>query len=409
MAKKLIVNCATCDARNLRQEDYAHYEAITVNSAVLLTSPEGKAAMNQLPFALNCANVAEVEKGVDLRMVNGRHEISSSDTVSPSKFYLVVNGALIIGPDTRRQLEPCVGVAVNGSLTCPESMYAALNGVTVNGSTTCYPDGAIVLKPSAVIDKLFALRAKNSLYWSAKRLIMVDPELCGAALRDKGASFRAREVIIAQSKVEELIDLIDEQAQLIIVPDHTAVVTDDLTLDEEAVGRWGRKLYVIGDVTVPEQGTAPEGLEYLNVQGDIWVPREKREALLSVLTEISGEVKTLLPKGALLRDKPYVKLTRWMLEQHSTGLQVSDCAVVQLADDIPKEWIVERLRIEDCAVVRCSAELEDAVAMVSEDVGEIGRPGPEDEDTAGNSIKAALGSLKGALDTKVINAAQYVL
>ncbi|HIT57722.1 MAG TPA: hypothetical protein IAA94_07190, partial [Candidatus Galloscillospira stercoripullorum] len=58
---------------------------------------------------------------------------------------------------------------------------------------------------------------------------------------------------------------------------------------------------------------------------------------------------------------------------------------------------------------RCSAELEDAVAMVSEDVGEIGRPGPEDEDTAGNSIKAALGSLKGALDTKVINAAQYVL
>ena len=42
MAKKLIVNCATCDARNLRQEDYAHYEAITVNSAVLLTSPEGK-------------------------------------------------------------------------------------------------------------------------------------------------------------------------------------------------------------------------------------------------------------------------------------------------------------------------------------------------------------------------------
>src|SRR5699024_5121005 len=46
MAKNLIVNCATCDARTMQEENYAHYETIVINSAALLTSPEGKAVMS---------------------------------------------------------------------------------------------------------------------------------------------------------------------------------------------------------------------------------------------------------------------------------------------------------------------------------------------------------------------------
>ena len=38
MAKKLMINCATCDARNLREENYAHYEQITLNCATVMTS-----------------------------------------------------------------------------------------------------------------------------------------------------------------------------------------------------------------------------------------------------------------------------------------------------------------------------------------------------------------------------------
>ena len=164
MAKKLMINCATCDARNALEENYAHYEQITINCAMVLTSPNAKAVMNKLPFTLNCANVLEVDGDVDLRTINGSSEIKSGDVVPTSKYYMVVNGALTIGPDTQQQLAQCVGMTINGSLTCPESIYALLKGVSVNGSTTCYPDGAIVLKRSAVIDKLFTLRAKNSLY-----------------------------------------------------------------------------------------------------------------------------------------------------------------------------------------------------------------------------------------------------
>lgn len=409
MAKKLMINCATCDARNALEENYAHYEQITINCAMVLTSPNAKAVMNKLPFTLNCANVLEVEGNVDLRTVNGSSEIKQGDIVPTSKYYMLVNGSLTIGPDTQEQLAQCVGMTINGSLTCPESVYATLNGVKVNGSTTCYPDGAIVLKRNAVIDKLFALRAKNSLYWSARRMIMVDPELDVAKLQSKGVTFSTKEVIISESKLEALIDLIDEKAEIIIVPDGTSVVLDDITLDEDTLRRYGRQLYVIGDVSIPEDADAMDELKYLNIRGDVKVPQQHKEKLLRVLTEISGEIKTAKPKGATLEDKPFVKITKWMLEQQPMGIDVSDCAIVKIADDIPKELIVQRLHIEDCGVVKCSEELEDAVTMICTNVGQIGGSDGDDGLGIGDIMKTAMGGIKGVLETKVINAADYVL
>ena len=61
MAKKLMINCSTCDARNALEENYAHYEQIIINCALVLTSPQAKAMMNKLPFVLNCSDVLEVE------------------------------------------------------------------------------------------------------------------------------------------------------------------------------------------------------------------------------------------------------------------------------------------------------------------------------------------------------------
>lgn len=407
MAKKLMINCANCDARKVQEDNYAHYEQITINCANVVTSPNGKAVMSKLPFFLNCANVMELEEDVEFRSINGSSEINAGDKVSEKKFFLQVNGSLTIGPNTQAQLAQCVGLTINGSLTCPESIYSALPSGHVNGATICYPDHAIVLKKNTAIDKIFTLRAKNSLYWSHKRLIMVDPQLDPEVLKAKGATFSAKEVIIAQSKVEALIDLIDEKAEIVIVPDGTNVVLDDVTLDEDALGRYGMQLYIIGDVTVPEYADCLNELSYLNIRGDAKVPKDYKEKLLKAITEISGEIKISKPKGAVLEDKPFVKVTKWMLEQQPLGIEVSDCAIVTIADDIPKELIVQRLSIEDCAMVRCSEELEDAVSMVCTDVAKIGSSG--EEEGVGDVIKNALGGIKGALETKVINAADYVL
>ena len=423
MAKKLMINCGSCDARNVKEETLAAYESITINSGDILVSRESKELLNRYGVTMNCGDVEELDADVQITSVNGSLQIRSSD-MPADRCFLTVNGTLDIGPGTQQVLSHYVGIRVNGSVTYPDSVSAFVGMLSVNGSTCCYPDDAIVLKRSAVIDRLFALRAKNSLYWSARRMIMVDPRLDAAVLEEKGATFSSKEVIIAESQVEDMIGLIDEKAEIVIVPDGTAVITDDVTLDELTLKKYGTKLYIIGDLNVdPACGELLAGLEYLNVRGDVSVPQAMKEQLMLALTDISGEVKIAKhPKGRHLGDKMTLRITRWLLEQEPDGISVSDCMRVNLDEEIPPELILERLSFTDCLEIKCSPEQEAAVAAVSEDVMAIGSLGRMVKDTLntaqetigsdmgiGDMIKGALGGVKNALDTKVINAGDYVL
>lgn len=399
MAKNLLINCNSCDLRKAREENYAQYEHITIHAATVMSNAHGAEFLSRMPVTLNCSNVLEMEEDVVLRCINGRAEIKSSDAPAQQMYYLTVNGTLTIGPDTQRQLERCVGICVNGSVLYPQSMTAFLGRMQVNGTVECYPDGAIVLKRTAVIDKLFALRAKPSLYWAARRLVMVDPQLDAQALRDKGVSFCSREVIAAQSKIEALLDLIDESAEITVVPDGTQVVREDVTLDPSTLRRYGSRLYVLGNVTVPAGGDCLEDMEYLYVTGDARVSPERLDALTRVMNHLSGEWIVAAPKGLTLSDKPSVTVTKWMLEQQPDGIEVADCAMVTLSDDIPKELMLQRLSICDCAVVTCGKEAEDAVSMICRNVAKI---------SAGDHEGAPQQALFPP-DTKHINACDYVL
>lgn len=422
MAKKMIINCGNCDARNVSEETLAAYESITVNGGTVIVTPESKNLLNRYNVALNCGNVLELEKDVRLCSVNGSTQIKSTDLV-PEKTYLDVNGSLEIGPGTEKVLEQYVGISVNGSVLYPESMSGCLGKLDVNGSTDCYPDDAILLKRSAVIDRLFALRAKNKCYWSAKRMVMVDPDLDPAALAAKGATFSAKEVILAESKVEGLIELIDEKAEIIIVPDGTAVVLDDLELDGLTVKKYGTKLYVTGDVKIRrESREALSQLEYLNIRGDVTVPGALKELLVEKAKEIAGEIKVM--RGRYISDSMSVRVSKWMLEQEEEGLSIADCMKVRIDEDIPNEMILEKLSISDCMKVCCTAEQEAALAAVCVDVMKIGEGGSEGDDMGvddllkgvGDMVRGALGTAKDTLGTakellgtKIVNTGDYVL
>ena len=409
MAKKMVINCANCDARRVTEETLAAYESVMRNAATVVVSPESKELMNRYGVTMNCANVMELATDVELGTVNGTARISSSDLVTGKK-YLTVNGSLEIESDTQKVLDSYVGIMVNGSVTYPESMSAYLGKLKVNGSTTCYPDGAIILKRSAVIDKLFALRAKNSLYWSAKRMIMVDPRLDGAALEKKGVTFSAKEVIIAESKVEDMIGLIDEKAEIIIVPDGTSVVLDDVVLDDVVIKKYGTRLYIIGDLEVTEESAdALAQLTYLNIRGDAEVPAALKDKLMEAITEISGDVEVVkAAKGRRIEDKMSVRISKWMLEQEPDGIAVSDCMTVKIDEDIPKELILQKLTIRDVMTVKCAPEQEDVLAAVCGDVMTIGQGDGEDTGIGG-MINQALGGIGDLLNTKMINAGDYVM
>ena len=406
MAKKLMINCGDCDARSVSEETLLAYESIVINAGTVIVTPESKDLLNRYAVTMNCGDVLELEKDVMLKSVNGSTQIKSTDAV-PGKTYLNVNGSLEIGPGTEKVLEQYAGISVNGSVTYPESMSGYLGMLSVNGSTVCYPDGAVVLKRSAVIDKLFALRAKEKLYWSARRMVMVDPELDGGKLAARGVRFSTKEVILAESKVEELIDLIDEQAEIVIVPDGTRVVLDDVELSSVTLKQYGTKLYIVGDLKVPKDaGETLAGLEYLNVRGDACTTSELRDLLMEKAVQITGDVRVI--RGRYLSDKMSLRITKWMLEQEPEGLSVSDCMTVKLDEDIPGELILERLSISDCMKVTCTPDQEAALAAVCEDVMKIGG-GDDGEGGIGDMVKGILGGAREMLDTKMINAGDYVL
>lgn len=405
MFKKLMINCANCDARTVSEETLKAYEAIQINCAQMLVTPETKDLLSRYGVSMNCANVMNIPTDVRVNTVNGSTEIKNTDVIH-EKTFLMVNGSMEIGEGTEKVLENYVGITVNGSLLYPESMSGYVGKMQVNGSTSCYPDGAILLKRSAVIDKLFSLRAKNKLYWSARRMIMVDPQLDGGVLAAKGARFSTKEVILTEAKVESMIDLIDEKAEIIIVPDGTAVVMDDVELSELTVKKYGKKLYIIGDLKVSREASAVlESLEYLNIRGDASVPSDLKQLLLEKAHNIEGDVKAA--KGRVLSDKMTIRVSRKLLEQEPDGILVTDCMTAVLDEDIPSELIYERLTITDCMKVKCTPEQETAVGAVSSDVMTIGDN--QEESGIGNMVKDALGMGKELLTTKIINAADYVL
>ena len=403
MAKKMILNCGACDARNVSEATLAAYESIVINAGDIIVTPESRELLNRYAVTMNCGDVLELEKDVKIRSVNGSAQIKSTD-VAPGKTYLEVNGSLEIAPNTEKVLEQYVGIKVNGSVLYPQSMGGCMGLLSVNGSTVCYPDDAVILKRNAVIDKMFTLRAKDRLYWAAKRMIMVDPDLDAGKLAAKGARFSTKEVILAESKTEAMADLIDEKAEIVIVPDGTRVVLDDVELSDGILKQYGRKLYVIGDLRVPqESGDTLAAMEYLNVRGNAAVAAEWK-SLLMEKAEISGDVKPL--RGRYIDDKMSVRVSKWMLEQEKDGLSISDCMKVKIDEDIPSELIMSRLSIRDCMNVVCKPEQEAALGAVCEDVLKIGSG---DEMDIGGFMGGIFNGGKELPDTKVINAGEYVL
>ena len=188
MPNKLLIKANFCDLRNVKEETLAAYDVIEVRANVVVLNDRAKELIARYPVTLKC-DLATDNPNIALRSVNGVAEVTPCD-VPEADTVLTVNGELKIASGSAEVLARYLQITVNGQVYCPRSLSGKLGNVAVNGQIITWPDGAVQLKNTAVLDSTFALRAKPALYWAARCVVMLDPALDVAALAKQGVRLR---------------------------------------------------------------------------------------------------------------------------------------------------------------------------------------------------------------------------
>ena len=402
--KNKVINSAVCDAREVKEESLAGFEHITINAAILIVGERSRELLNKYPVTMNVANVIEVPDGqnITVKSINGKGEIGPD--ADGTGVFLMVNGKLLVADGSAEAVKSYYRIMVNGKVLMPKSMEGQFTNFQVSGETEYYPDGAGILKANTEIDDLFIKRAANTLYYCSGNLFFLDNGINAETLIQKGLKFAAQKVVISESLVDKLISQLDEEAEIVTVPDGTALIDDDLELKPKTIRKYGTRLCVTGDVSIMD-AEALSSLEYLFADGTVRVAKDLEDAFDEIENVYDG-LKIIDPDQGLLSDRPMLKVGAAVLKKYPHGVRIEDCAKVTLSDDLSPEDIMEKLKISDCAMVVCSKEQEEAVNMIAGDAAMIKIAGQEDsEDGMASGI---LGGFFGKLqDTQVINAAEY--
>ena len=132
--KVLKITCYVCDARKVQESTLAAYERIEIVCDILLAGPEAKKLLANYAVSVTADQVLDLEGEVRISSVNGAAEIHPGQVLPDGKWFLTVNGNLDIAPSSEDVLKSYLGISVNGSVTCPQSLAALLSAVSVRTS-----------------------------------------------------------------------------------------------------------------------------------------------------------------------------------------------------------------------------------------------------------------------------------
>lgn len=402
--KKLKINAATCDVRKVTEETLSAYDKVAINTACIVASPAAQALMGRYAVSVNAAGSLILDGDVRITNINGPMSIHPGQAAPEEKLFLQINGPLDIAPGSEEVLRSYAGMLVNGPITCPEGVTGLLSTFQINGPVSAYPDGSIVLKHTAVLDRTFHLRAKqDALYYAAKRVVALAPDIAFEKLAEKNVRFATRQLLVSESLAEAAVPLFDERADIVVLPDGCVYVDDGVKVDENLLKRYGGRLYVAGLVHVtPESAPLLDQITYLRA-GDLRVCRSLKDQVLAKGWAFD-ELRVV--GGTVICDRAMAELDAAVLENAADGVSVLDCARVVLAEDITPELLREKLvGIADCAAVVCaSKEQQRIVDALAEDVAWVGLAGEEPED-----VKEDAEETGEDADVTVINAVSYTL
>lgn len=400
--KNKVINAAICDARDVKDESLVGFDSICINAATLIIGERSKALLNKYSVTMNVANVVEVPEGQDfsVKMINGKGEIGPD--ADGTGTLLLVNGKLTVASNSLDAVKSYYKIMANGKVLMPKSYRGQLQNLHVNGKTEYYPDGAVVLKADSEIDSLFVARASNSIYYCSGNMFFLDEDLDTEAIMSKGLCFASNKFVIAESLLGKIAPQLDEDADILCVPDGARLIDGDLELKPKTIKKYGTKLCVCGDVSIKD-AEALSFLEYLFADGKVTLNKDL-EDVFDEIDSVYDELKLVDTNVGLISDRPIVKIGAATLRKYPNGLHIEDCAKVSIAEELTPDEIMDKLHISDCAIVKCTEAQEEAVNIIAEDVASIRAHSGDDGGMLGGMMRSLFGDIK---DTQVINAFEY--
>jgi hypothetical protein len=377
---RLRINCETCDARKINEENYKQFSQIRIYTEEMIVDDRSKEILNRLPFSIKAEEVRSKDVGEECgkptQTMNGIYEISPNSTVAEGTS-ITVNGMLKIAPGSQEVLQKYNRITVNGVILCPKSISAILPlpGLSMNGMTKVYPDEYVLMDNRYRLDKYFPIRApRDSGYYAATFIFDADKETDFNQLAEKNVKFSTEKVYIRKSHLEAGLPLFNIEAKIEEVPDECSIIVeDDNELTENMINVNGGNLYIIGNLLITNENRAAlERIQKLVVDGEVRIDGD----CLSRFNSLNAAYKNLVVrKGVVMNDMAMATIDKDTLEAAVDGISIIDCALLKIDKDVPPELIRERLKIRDCAKVSCSEEQKGAVSSVSSDVAFIGTGG----------------------------------
>ena len=404
---KLIVNAAICDTRKIKAENYENYEAILINSDMMIVNDYSKGVLNRLQVSINSDNTIELSDGEadidpEVKTVNGPYVITG-DTVFAPHTLLKLNGPLTIEKGAEPALKSLEKIVLNGPITYPRSLGGSLPQISHNGPTRVYPDDCILLDHTFSVDQYFALRAKeNTRYYVAKRVIF-SAQADMQTLVQKHVSFLTKLAVLHEDQVNAGVQLVDEKTELLVIPAGSLYVSEDTEITESLVKKAEGKLYIDGDAEFDKNADPAvlcAQIKKLTVKGKMTITTEQEEAFHRI-PDVETEELEVRGSSAKHRinDLATYYLDKQTVERYKEGIELTDIATLTIDPEIPVEMIYDRLTIWDIALIRCSSEQAGAIGAVSTDVAMIrgGKGGNSGKNSGNVQTNGLVGGIMNAL------------
>ncbi len=369
--KRLEINCATCDARNINEESYAKYDKIEINTAVMLIDDRSREVLSRLGAEIHAAKTLSTKDDVPVVEINGPHKITAA--ALPKKgTVLTVNGGVEIEKGANRTVEMYSYIDVNGNLECPESIVSSLANVNVNGCIGTYPDDYTKLHSKLTIDDMFIARAaRDGKYYVGGTVSLTDRTVDVSRLTQKKVKFKTKRFITHEDRVDECLSMFDYDTEIIPAPSDCAIANGSANLNVDLLDEYGTRLFVFGNLDA--RGNIADvisRLEKLVVTGKITVTHENAAAIRS----LGAKYKKLeIVREMTFTNVGNVRVTNEMLHA-SDGVAVQNCAVLTIDEDVNAEDIKNLLEGTNVGYIVGSKEQTAVAQSVCKNIGAVMTP-----------------------------------